>query len=770
MELRISTRRQRELLASVARWIRERAAEEEAIGARREARRQDSQSRFAADLAELTATFSDEARELDETYVQGLERARHHYEVDLANLTSECNQQRSAAESQFEQSRASAELNWRRTGALTIESFENDKKTAMEIGDQSRAAVASYEEQLTWLLQQTQQMLRRRGRRDANPPPSTMNVGESTADLLKRYTAAAHRTHTALQEVASWRSTRFLDEGWPILLFFTVFLATLYPSGQWLGWQSWQWLAASGGLALAVAIATRQIMHLVVSSRSRATLDRMQEAFADATHAVTRAKVTVEREHEQRLKRLDLRKTEALDQADAAWEQISSDIDRERRERRAAIEHRLAAASKQLESRWEEEARPFKEEFPPRIQARQLQFEEDQQALRQRLATEQAEIETEYQSSWEEMSSNYLTGMRSAGAEFSAMSEYCQEHTPVLTAIDWNQWVAPSQVCPALRFGEYDVDLARFEGGLPSDDRLRTQSQYSLPAVLSFPESPSLLIEATDEGRDQAIKVLRNIMLRMLTMFPAGKVRFSIFDPTGLGQNFSEFMHLADYDERLVTSRIWTESSHINQRLTDLTEHMENVIQKYLRNEFASIQEYNDRAGEVAEPFQVLVIANFPANFSEETARRLISIATSGARCGVYTLVSVDKKMALPRNFDLADLEAQANTIIWQNDRFVWHPSDLRNDPLTLDLPVEGDILTQVVRAAGEQAKDANRVEVPFSAVVPDAHDWWSHDSRHELVVPLGRAGATKLQSMRWGRGLRNTCSFLAKPVPASRH
>ena len=48
--------------------------------------------------------------------------------------------------------------------------------------------------------------------------------------------------------------------------------------------------------------------------------------------------------------------------------------------------------------------------------------------------------------------------------------------------------------------------------------------------------------------------------------------------------------------------------------------------QKYLRNEFATIHEYNAQAGEVAEPFQVLVVANFPTNFSEAAARKLVSI------------------------------------------------------------------------------------------------------------------------------------------------
>src|SRR5205085_11199289 len=140
------------------------------------------------------------------------------------------------------------------------------------------------------------------------------------------------------------------------------------------------------------------------------------------------------------------------------------------------------------------------------------------------------------------------------------------------------------------------------------------------------------------------VDALQTLMLRLLTATPAGKMRFLILDPVGLGQNFASFMHLADYEEALIASRIWTEAGHIEQRLTDLTAHMENVIQKYLRNQFPTIEDYNAQAGEVAEPYRILVVANFPENFSVEATRRLVSIAGSGARCGVYTLVTVDTK------------------------------------------------------------------------------------------------------------------------------
>ena len=87
---------------------------------------------------------------------------------------------------------------------------------------------------------------------------------------------------------------------------------------------------------------------------------------------------------------------------------------------------------------------------------------------------------------------------------------------------------------------------------------------------MPFPIQGSVLIKTADAGKDEAIKLLQALMLRFLTSVPPGKVRFTIVDPVGLGENFAAFMHLADYDELLVTSRIWTETPHIEQRLTDL--------------------------------------------------------------------------------------------------------------------------------------------------------------------------------------------------------
>jgi len=242
-------------------------------------------------------------------------------------------------------------------------------------------------------------------------------------------------------------------------------------------------------------------------------------------------------------------------------------------------------------------------------------------------------------------------------------------------------------------------------------------------------------------------------MLRLLASIPPGQLRFTFIDPVGLGQNMAAFMHLADYDEALVSSRAWTEPQHIETQLAALTEYMETVIQTYLRDQLATIEDYNAQAGEIAEPYRVLVVMDFPANFSETAARRLVSIVQNGPRCGVYAVVMIDTAQSLPYGFNLADLEQAATVIAWDGERFVWQDEDFKDSFLELDEPPPTDLFNRILHSVGEAAKEVSKVEVPFERVVPPPERWWTGDSRASLCVPLGPIGARKVQLLELGQG-----------------
>jgi hypothetical protein len=311
-----------------------------------------------------------------------------------------------------------------------------------------------------------------------------------------------------------------------------------------------------------------------------------------------------------------------------------------------------------------------------------------------------------------------------------------------------------TSVPTGLPLGTLALDLPALIDGMRKSSLAPLPAEVvSFPAFLPFPARSGLLLQAQSAGKAAAIQALQAMMLRYLTGLPPGKVRFTIVDPVGLGENFAAFMHLADHDEALVTSRIWTEPAHIEAQLAALTEHMENVIQKYLRSQFDSIEEYNLAAGEVAEPYRVLVVANFPVNFTTQAARRLVSIADSGASCGVHALVSADIRQVMPQGVSSEELSELCTCLRWDGSRFIWCDPKLEQFPLTLEAPPDNLQTIELARLIGARSREASRVEVPFSFIAPTPEDTWKSDSRRGITVPLGRAGAVRKLSLRLGQG-----------------
>jgi hypothetical protein len=628
------------------------------------------------------------------------------------------------------------------------------------------------------LVAKAQAVVRKRASWPEEPmaPPATQ-PGMLKEVYLERVPQALARAHERLVALEREPYARFLEDGWPVLIFIFVALAAAYPLWLFVAPHGLVWFGLAAALApLLVALATRQAIRPIARKRTVQIVPEFRQAMAQAEAELAAAREAGHREAEKSQRRLVKRREKELGDAQVDFERTRQ----EENDRYAAKRQKTAAdfstRRRTLEATHGKQIEQVEAGYPPQIEKLELAYEERMVALSDKYKVDRAAEQERFEKEWNQLAKDWQRGLAESQAAITEMNAFCEATFPAWQAVDWSTWrpgqaasdaaaangdgqspgePPASESLAALQFGQFQFEVETPAAAQSEPGQAVSTTTFPLPAVLAYPDCPSLLLKATGEGRDTATRVLQNVMLRLATSFPPGKVRFTIIDPVGLGQNFSAFMHLADYDERLVNNRIWTESAHIHQRLADLTEHMENVIQKYLRNEFASIQEYNDQAGEVAEAFQILVIANFPAGLSEEAARRLVSIAKSGARCGVYTLISTDDKLRLPRNFDLADLENQAATLVWDEaaKRFVWKDDVLGVLPLQLELPPDDEQFTEIVRAVGKLAKASARVEVPFESVVPPMSDWWSADSRESIDVPLGRAGAKKLQYMRLGKG-----------------
>ncbi len=349
--------------------------------------------------------------------------------------------------------------------------------------------------------------------------------------------------------------------------------------------------------------------------------------------------------------------------------------------------------------------------------------------------------------------------------EVARASGPSEPHGQDARATTWKGWTLPDEFKNAAKFGRMDVDTGKMAEAVLKDKRLALPfpATFSIPLTLKYPAQGSIVFETAKAGGDEAIAAINNIIFRLLSTHPPGKLSFTIFDPVGLGQNFAGLMHLADYEETQINSRIWTQTAQLEEKLAELNEHMEKVIQMYLRNEYETIAEYNARAGSIAEKYHFLVIADFPVNFSETAARRLINIATSGARCGVFTLIHWDSRHALPQGFVADELRKSSICLVRGENGFRLADNQPAGTRLTLDPPPPPEFVTEFLHRVGESGKDSNRVEVPFEQVAPPPAKLWTEDTSEELTVPIGRSGATKLQRLEIGRGTRQHALIAGK-------
>ncbi|OYW17892.1 MAG: hypothetical protein B7Z55_11645, partial [Planctomycetales bacterium 12-60-4] len=536
----------------------------------------------------------------------------------------------------------------------------------------------------------------------------------------------------------------------PLLLWFAIATAISGPTWWWVD-PAWLqanavrndtgWIAIVVGGGAAIALVVMLVLHLVASQRAFHLITEVfshsraaQALFARWERMAAEELASAQQELDRRHTRRRQQREDALRKAESEFRERAAELDHWRDSEIQRLQSTSAARHGQLENARDQQlsflSLTASSELHDCDSRRQTQPADLDAAHAARLE----EFDSEHRIEWERIRTTWHS-------ELACLTEQAEEwrRSARHACPPWNQ-LEPSTASGEERMvllGHFQPALAEIEHGQPKEPDLVPQvKDWQLPAAIDLNDRPALLVQFRDpNGRQAAVELLQSAMLRLLTVLPAGQVRFTILDPHSLGENFATFMHLADVDDLLINTRIWTEPGQIEERLADLTEHMETVLQMFLRNEFATLDEYNRQAGEVAEPYRVLVVSGLPTNFSDIALRRLWNIVASGARCGVIPLIAVDLQSPIPRGYAL-----------WQNP-------ELQRWRMIAEPPPAPNRFGVLVKALGQLAGDVRKVEVPFHRVAPADAAVWSRSAAQKLDIPIGRAGATRTQSVLLGSG-----------------
>jgi S-DNA-T family DNA segregation ATPase FtsK/SpoIIIE len=400
--------------------------------------------------------------------------------------------------------------------------------------------------------------------------------------------------------------------------------------------------------------------------------------------------------------------------------------------------------------------------------------DQDQQDARERLAVESAAARERAASGTEELlteQASRLDGIRAALA--SSVGSGNRALLPWGHPA-WASGQAADRVATVVRLGDYEP-RAPFSTG-----------PWSIPAALAFPFTGGLYIGSTTATRAAAVDLARSLCVRLLAAVPPGRLRFTFVDPVSLGQSVADFQHLADFDPLLVDTRPITAARDIETRLAGLSTHLETVISQYLRGQFDSIDAYNEVAGEVAEPYRVLVVFDYPAGFGDAAAQQLLSLIENGPRCGLHTIVVGDEGREQPRDLPLDRLRHGMQRVSWADDRARLVLSDpigeVAHDvvpdaapPITFTADGEpASPFAALLVAVGEGSRAAGLESVTLARLLPvlnriaaagrgpaapqlrsgaaviteDPATWWTGSTAGGAVAPLGRSGAQDLASL----------------------
>lgn len=340
------------------------------------------------------------------------------------------------------------------------------------------------------------------------------------------------------------------------------------------------------------------------------------------------------------------------------------------------------------------------------------------------------EIEAAYNGRRQKANAEYNQVIAAADAEFSqARQQATQQLQEMRSAFRWAvaPWDDPAweQYTPQLNSA---VPSAIRIGKLNDDFGLG-----DLPALAPLVGEGHLFFTA--KKPEDALLALQNALLRLVVASTPRSFKLILMDGTSKkGGMLSAFL---DLDPVMCSTKVFSNSDEMGKQLDELNGYIENVIQKRLRN-IDNVEDYNAQTEEIAIQYHILVVSDFPAGFDDRMSKKLVEIAESGKKAGVYILASLNQeKYALPRDFNLASLTHLGSVLHLANlDRLEWKDSVFGNYSVIPDTFPSSRIGAWITTM-----NDAAKKHVPhlqFQKVAIPVQRRWRGNTTEGLTVPIG--------------------------------
>lgn len=293
--------------------------------------------------------------------------------------------------------------------------------------------------------------------------------------------------------------------------------------------------------------------------------------------------------------------------------------------------------------------------------------------------------------------------------------------------------------------------------GIPSKIA-KEDFESSIPLLLPT-EHSHIGIFHNQQEKDVIYETLELAGLKMIASLPDGLVRVTVIDPSGSGQNFPRIITL---NKKIVTD-ILTDEVGIDRAMQDFKQSMAIVTQSIAKNNFGSIEEYNNNTDEIPQPYRFIFIANFPAGFGKRSAEALISLLDSGASAGFHIFLTFSAPQGATEKHDIVSGISLGN---FMKNMSVFEYShsktaNLEHSVMMIAAPLKTkikdfynstynidfekcyleDMKTLISDLNKRVSNMSMRPIISILKTIPQEKEFWQEDSSMGICVPFAKSG-----------------------------
>lgn len=274
-----------------------------------------------------------------------------------------------------------------------------------------------------------------------------------------------------------------------------------------------------------------------------------------------------------------------------------------------------------------------------------------------------------------------------------------------------------------------------------------------MPIALHRRLHSGLIIHAASGQTDRAVELVHQVLWRMLSGTSGGRTKLTLIDPIGRGQNFTSFMSLTDHDPTLVSHRVWTTENQIETRLGEIAQHAEDVLQASLRDQFQRVEDYNQLAGSMAEPYQAVAAVGMPEGLTRGGYKHLKALIESGVRCGVFVLIVCNENQTWPSDLPMPHDSRMLELNVDAQGKWSMQHQGLERLEFLPAANVAAELRGELADQIGTAATMSARVEIPLESILPASNGQGRTDDGIEITI--GSQGGQRSLALELGEGVR---------------